>query len=202
MEMTNTERQFLLDEIGDKRKLIDFYLRMIDEIKTERDNLQLQVEAMRKLVDAARAWKEGETFPYLKANGLAMAVDAYEEFRSGKRKNDFVPLELPVKDKYGFEHDMKVGPCSCGAVHKTEDAEKRKDGDSEAATCDAIRRIPGYLIECRLSVGHQGLHQGIYGSDKVEWSDPLNKWSCDCGCHGPLTMTTEYPCKGCGCGKA
>lgn len=28
------------------------------------------------------------------------------------------------------------------------------------------------------------------------------KRACDCGCHGPLSMTAKYPCKSCGCEKA
>jgi hypothetical protein len=37
------------------------------------------------------------------------------------KQNDFEPLDPPMTDRWGFEHDMRVGPCSCGAVHKKND---------------------------------------------------------------------------------
>lgn len=30
------------------------------------------------------------------------------------------PLTRPVRDSYGFEHDVISGPCACGAWHNDE----------------------------------------------------------------------------------
>jgi hypothetical protein len=111
--------------------------RKVKELETEQDRLNKELSETRECLgrETQRLIHERERY---KADWekLMAAIDPYpttdiavkmaEEMRTAPlRKNDFVPLEPPVRDKYGVEHDMKVGPCSCGAVHKLEDAEKR-----------------------------------------------------------------------------
>jgi len=51
------------------------------------------------------------------------AMRGYKE-NDTLKQNDFEPLNPPMTDRWGFEHDMRVGPCSCGAVHTKNDALK------------------------------------------------------------------------------
>jgi hypothetical protein len=64
MEPTESERGFLLDQLAEKRKLIEVYLRMIEELKAERDAALLQNDAIRKaLAQYTNVFLPGGTCP-------------------------------------------------------------------------------------------------------------------------------------------
>jgi len=63
-------------------------------------------------------WREGQERTWM---GQADKVAEVALGRDALKPNDFEPLNPPMTDRWGFEHDMKVGPCSCGAFHAKED---------------------------------------------------------------------------------
>ena len=106
-------------------------LKLVEE---ERDGLLLQIRELQSLImeflDGCGprdlhddGCPEDDTCECPLVKKVNRAMRGYKE-NDTLKQNDFEPLNPPMTDRWGFEHDMRVGPCSCGAVHTKNDALK------------------------------------------------------------------------------